>query len=201
MQSSWLITGQLKIGKTPGDVPVIFNYAHCSLRPLDLPLWCLSWIFTQALDLYWHAFILHVWQVFLTQCSCKSYNHDSEIKLVLKLILKHLGLSVYFRQAPFTKANNESLPLNMWTLKNIEMMYQVVRYSRFWNCCAVYLVSKMPTPSIRASRTPPIMEEPTIAKGPPGESIYININNFWLISGYYWWKKSPDLKIFTHYTV
>lgn len=50
------------------------------------------------------------------------------------------------------------------------MLYPLVWYSRFWNCCAVYLVSKMPTPSIRASRTPPIMAEPTIAKGPPGKA-------------------------------
>lgn len=39
--------------------------------------------------------------------------------------------------------------------------------SRFWNCCAVYLVRRIPRPSIRASRTPPIMAEPIIVSGPP----------------------------------
>lgn len=42
-------------------------------------------------------------------------------------------------------------------------------YLQFWNCGAVYLVSRMPKPSIRASKIPPIMAEPIIVSGPPSK--------------------------------
>lgn len=55
---------------------------------------------------------------------------------------------------------------------NLQISNQL--HLRFWNCCAVYLVRRIPKPSMRASRIPPIMAEPIIVNGPPGKKNKIN---------------------------
>lgn len=55
-----------------------------------------------------------------------------------------------------------------WSCKSNPKKHHVEKlHLRFWNCCAVYLVRRIPKPSISASRIPPIIAEPTMVNGPP----------------------------------
>jgi hypothetical protein len=51
-------------------------------------------------------------------------------------------------------------------LKVFELYYKEKEDSPLGNCAEANLVNKIPAPSIKASRMPPIAAEPTMATGP-----------------------------------
>lgn len=76
----------------------------------------------------------------------------------------------WLKKTKENKTQNDVLVNKSWRCKsNLEKKScrEAELHSRFWNCCAVYLVRRIPKPSISASRIPPIIAEPTMVNGPP----------------------------------